>query len=88
MATSSAGSLYRILSFDRGVQIFERGEIHFAHPLTWADPYEVKLRHIAAISCSDNVGVLGVFQTPCGESTPPITLAYAYQPVRKNFVKL
>lgn len=48
MATSSAGRLYRILSFDRAVQIFEREELHFAHPSTWADPYEVKLRHAAS----------------------------------------
>lgn len=45
MAISSAGRLYRILSFDRAVQVFERGELHFAHPSTWADPYEVRLQH-------------------------------------------
>ncbi|MFP8780782.1 DUF2971 domain-containing protein [Hydrogenophaga sp. RWCD_12] len=43
--SSSAGRLYRILSFDRAVQIFEKGELHFAHPSTWEDPYEVRLKH-------------------------------------------
>lgn len=45
MSGNSAGRLYRIVSFDRAVQIFEREELHFAHPSTWADPYEVRLRH-------------------------------------------
>ena len=48
MATSSSGRLYRILSFDRAIQIFERGELHFAHPSAWVDPYEVRLRHAAS----------------------------------------
>ncbi len=45
---TSSGRLYRILSFDRVIQIFERGELHFAHPSTWVDPYEVRLRHAAS----------------------------------------
>lgn len=48
MASTSSGRLYRILSFDRAVQIFERGELHFAHPSAWVDPYEVRLRHAAS----------------------------------------
>ena len=42
---STAGRLYRILSFDRVVQLFEKEELHFAHPSTWEDPYEVRLKH-------------------------------------------
>lgn len=48
MARSSSVRLYRILSFARAVQILERGEPHFAHPSTWVDPYEVRLRHAAS----------------------------------------
>lgn len=50
MSASSAGRLYRIISFDRAVQIFESGELHFAHPSTWEDPYEVQLQHEASHS--------------------------------------
>jgi hypothetical protein len=45
---TSSGRLYRIVSFDRAVQIFAREELHFAHPSTWADPYEVRLQHPAS----------------------------------------
>jgi Protein of unknown function (DUF2971) len=45
---NSSGRLYRILSFDRAVQIFEKGELHFAHPSSWSDPYEVRLLHPAS----------------------------------------
>lgn len=45
MSSSSSGRLYRILSFDRAVQIFEREELHFAHPSSWDDPYEARLQH-------------------------------------------
>lgn len=38
-------SLYRILPFHRVVQIFEQKQLYFAHPSTWSDPYETKLRH-------------------------------------------
>jgi len=37
-------SLYRILPFHRVVQLFERSELYFAHPSSWQDPYETKLR--------------------------------------------
>ena len=46
--TKSSGRLYRILSFDRAVQVFEKGELHFSHPSSWGDPYEVRLRHAAS----------------------------------------
>jgi hypothetical protein len=46
--SSSSGRLYRIVSFDRAVQLFEREELHFAHPSSWADPYEVRLQHAAS----------------------------------------
>lgn len=48
MSASSAGRLYRILSFDRAVQIFENHEVHLAHPSSWEDPYEVRLQHEAS----------------------------------------
>ncbi len=32
--------LYRILRFDRDVQILDRGELHFSHPSKWDDPFE------------------------------------------------
>jgi len=48
MSASSAGRLYRILSFDQAVQIFESEELHLAHPSTWEDPYEVRLQHEAS----------------------------------------
>jgi hypothetical protein len=32
--------LYRIISFDRLVQMIERDEWYFAHPSSWDDPYE------------------------------------------------
>jgi len=37
--------LYRILDFARVVQIFERGELYFAKPSTWEDPYEQRIKH-------------------------------------------
>lgn len=43
--SSSAGRLYRILSFDRVVQMFEKEQLHLAHPSSWDDPYEVRLKH-------------------------------------------
>lgn len=32
--------LYRILSFERVVQILESGNLYFSHPSKWDDPYE------------------------------------------------
>ena len=40
MIASPPKYLYRILDFPRVVQIFEKGELFFAHPSTWEDPYE------------------------------------------------
>ncbi|MCR8930408.1 MULTISPECIES: DUF2971 domain-containing protein [unclassified Pseudomonas] len=37
--------LYRILDFTRVVQIFERGELYFANPSKWDDPYERRISH-------------------------------------------
>ncbi|MBV7552253.1 DUF2971 domain-containing protein [Pseudomonas sp. PDM28] len=37
--------LYRIMDFSRVVQIFEKGEIYFAKPSTWDDPYEQRIKH-------------------------------------------
>ncbi|MDP2285222.1 MAG: DUF2971 domain-containing protein, partial [Pseudohongiella sp.] len=42
---NSSGRLYKIISFEHAVQIFEKGEIHFSHPSTWDDPYETRLSH-------------------------------------------
>ncbi|MBA2672987.1 MAG: DUF2971 domain-containing protein [Ramlibacter sp.] len=39
------GFLYRIMDFHRVVQVFERKELHFAHPSTWDDPYEKFIKH-------------------------------------------
>lgn len=41
-------NLYRIQSFDRVVQIFEERALYFAHPSSWDDPYETRLRHEAS----------------------------------------
>ncbi|MDO3510226.1 DUF2971 domain-containing protein [Ralstonia pseudosolanacearum] len=40
--------LYRIQSFDRVVEIFERKELYLAHPSSWEDPYESRLKHEAS----------------------------------------
>ena len=38
-------SLYRILGFDRLVQLFESNQLYFSHPSTWEDPCEKLLEH-------------------------------------------
>lgn len=43
--TSSGPYLYRILPFERAVQILERNELYFANPASWEDPYESLLSH-------------------------------------------
>lgn len=40
-----AKNLYRIMDFARVVQIFEKGEIYFAKPSAWDDPYEQRIKH-------------------------------------------
>ena len=37
--------LYRIIRFDRLVQMLQTDEWHFAHPSSWEDPYETLIRH-------------------------------------------
>jgi hypothetical protein len=38
-------SLYRILGFDRLVQLFQSKQLYFSHPSTWEDPCEKLLEH-------------------------------------------
>lgn len=40
-----AASLFRIMSFDRLVEIFQRRELYISHPSNWEDPYETILSH-------------------------------------------
>jgi hypothetical protein len=44
-ASRERGYLYRVMDFHRVVQIFRKGELHFAHPNTWDDPYEKFIKH-------------------------------------------
>lgn len=39
--------LYRILGFERVVQLFESGKLYFSHPSKWEDPYENAVEHTA-----------------------------------------
>lgn len=41
----SSSNLYRIVSFDRAVQILQTNTLYFAHPSEWDDPYEQGLLH-------------------------------------------
>lgn len=41
----SSSNLYRIVSFDRAVQILQSNTLYFAHPSEWEDPYEQGLLH-------------------------------------------
>ncbi|MDR7305126.1 DUF2971 domain-containing protein [Rhodoferax saidenbachensis] len=43
--SSSSQYLYRIIRFDRLVQMLKTNEWHFAHPSTWEDPSEVRTRN-------------------------------------------
>lgn len=45
MAISESPYLYRILSYRHVLDFFETGELHFAPPNSWDDPYEQILRH-------------------------------------------
>lgn len=40
-----SSNLYRIVSFDRVVQLLKTNELYFAHPSSWKDPYERSLIH-------------------------------------------
>ena len=44
-ASKARGKLYRIMDFERVVQIFKDESLFFAHPSKWRDPYEVRLQH-------------------------------------------
>jgi hypothetical protein len=39
------GHLYRYVSFERAVDIFQNNRLFFARPREWPDPYEVQLAH-------------------------------------------
>ena len=41
----SDSSLYRILGFDRLVQLLESKQLYFSHPSTWEDPCEKLIEH-------------------------------------------
>lgn len=43
--TPHSGRLYRIMRFERVVQMFERNELTFLKPLLWEDPYETHFKH-------------------------------------------
>ena len=40
-----SSNLYRIIGFDRAVQLLKTNELYFAHPSSWDDPYERGLIH-------------------------------------------
>lgn len=44
METPSKENLYRILSFDRAVEIL-KGSLYFSHPSAWDDPFETIVDH-------------------------------------------
>ncbi|WPH22339.1 DUF2971 domain-containing protein [Variovorax paradoxus] len=44
METSTKENLYRILPFDRAVEIL-KGSLYFSHPSTWDDPFETIVDH-------------------------------------------
>ena len=45
MASSESPYLYRILTFDRIVDLFETCSLHFSSPTTWLDPFEKTFQH-------------------------------------------
>lgn len=45
VSSTNTTRLYRIMDFTRVVQIFEKGELYFAKPSTWDDPYEQRIKH-------------------------------------------
>lgn len=44
METPNGKNLYRILPFDRAVEIL-KGSLYFSHPSTWEDPFETIVDH-------------------------------------------
>lgn len=47
MATkkTESSNIYRIMDFNRVVEIFTKKQLHFAHPSTWDDKFETQLQH-------------------------------------------
>lgn len=45
MEKNKSNLIYRIMDFPRVVEIFKKNKIYFAHPSSWDDPYETRLRH-------------------------------------------
>lgn len=45
MREMTSSHLYRIVSFDRAVQLLKTNQLYFAHPSSWDDPYERSLIH-------------------------------------------
>lgn len=45
MRELTSPNLYRIVAFDRAVQLLKTNELYFAHPSSWDDPYERSLIH-------------------------------------------
>lgn len=43
--TVTTQNLYRIIGFERAVQLLKSGELYFAHPSTWEDPYDRGIQH-------------------------------------------
>jgi hypothetical protein len=44
-AIQDRGHIYRYLSWERAVDVFQNKRLFFARPQTWPDPYEIQLRH-------------------------------------------
>ena len=45
MASPESPYIYRILSFDKVVDLFERRALYFSAPEAWPDPFETTFRH-------------------------------------------
>lgn len=43
--SESGSKLYRIISFERAVEIFKLRQLFFAHPSQWEDPYETHIEY-------------------------------------------
>jgi hypothetical protein len=44
-SSTKSENLYRVVPFERAVQIFTQRKLYFASPTAWPDPYEVALEH-------------------------------------------
>ena len=47
--TRSAQFLYRIVRFERLVQMLKTDDWHFAHPSEWEDPYEIRIKNALSV---------------------------------------